>query len=107
MLLTPEGIKIQGTGITPDLTINPTLLDYEKTEKNVPKTLKILEIGATKDDPSVQLCLEILRLSLLLQDTPEEELEGLSDEQATLKKYFNGLNKAVKEISPTMKKPAF
>ena len=107
MLLTPEGIKIQGIGITPDLTINPTLLDYEKTEKNVPKTLKILEIGATKDDPSVQLCLEILRLSLLLQDTPEEELEGLSDEQATLKKYFNGLNKAVKEISPTMKKPAF
>jgi hypothetical protein len=55
----------------------------------------------------VQLCLEILRLSLLLQDTPEEELEGLSGEQATLKKYFNGLNKAVKEISPTMKKPAF
>jgi carboxyl-terminal processing protease len=107
MLLTPDGNKIQGIGISPDLTINPTLLDYEKSEKKNPAFLKKLELGATKDDPSVQLCLDILRLSLLLRDTPEEELEGLSDEQATLKKDFNGLNKAVEEISPRMKKPTF
>ena len=107
MLLTPDGTKIQGIGISPDLTINPTLLDYEKSEKKNPAFLKKLELGATKDDPSVQLCLDILRLSLLLRDTPEEELEGLSDEQATLKKDFNGLNKAVEEISPRMKKPTF
>jgi carboxyl-terminal processing protease len=107
MLLTPDGSKIQDNGIIPDLTINPALLDYEKSETNESKFLKKLELGATKDDPSIQLCLDILRLSLLLQDTPEEELEGLTDEQAAVKKRFNGLSKAVKEIAPRMKIPTF
>jgi carboxyl-terminal processing protease len=99
MLITPDGDKIQDVGINPDLHINPSLLDYEKSGKNDPLQLPTLEIGATKEDPSVQLSLDILKRSLLLQDMPEEELEGLTPEQATIKKRFNGLNKAVKEVS--------
>jgi carboxyl-terminal processing protease len=99
MLLTPEGSKIQDVGINPDLHINPSLLDYEKSGKDDPTQLPTLEIGATKDDPSVQLSLDILKRSLLLQDIPEEELEGLTPEQAAIKKRFKGLNKAVGEVS--------
>ena len=57
-----------------------------------------MELGATKDDPAIRISLDILKRSLLLQDTPEDELEGLSKEQAAIKKRFNGLNRAVEEV---------
>jgi hypothetical protein len=56
-----------------------------------------------KDDPAIKISLDILKRSLLLQDTPEEELEGLSDEQAAIKKRFNGMNRAVLEVTPQKK----
>jgi carboxyl-terminal processing protease len=99
MLLTPDGKKIQNVGIAPDLDINPSLLDYEKPSTDDPTVLPIMESGATKDDPVVQISLDILKRSLLLQDTPEEELEGLSKEQAALIKRFNGLSRAVGEVT--------
>jgi len=99
MLLTPEGKKIQDVGITPDLDIKPSLLDYEKPSVDDPTALPTMESGATKDDPAIQISLDILKRSLLLQDTPEEELEGLSDEQAAIKKRFNGLSRAVEEVA--------
>ncbi len=99
MLLTPDGKKIQNVGIAPDLDINPSLLDYEKPSTDDPTVLPIMESGATKDDPVVQISLDILKRSLLLQDTPEEELEGLSEEQAALIKRFNGLSRAVGEVT--------
>jgi hypothetical protein len=40
-----------------------------------------------KDDPAIKISLDILKRSLLLQDTPEEELEGLSDEQGSSGSY--------------------
>lgn len=97
-LLTPEGNEIQDVGITPDLNIKPSLLDYENSPANGPAALPTLELGATKDDPAIRISLDILKRSLLLQDTPEEELEGLSEEQAAIKKRFNGMNRAVEEV---------
>ncbi len=102
-LLTPEGDEIQDVGITPDLNITPPLLDYENPPVNGSTALPTLELGATKDDPAIKISLDILKRSLLLQDTPEEELEGLSDEQAAIKKRFNGLNRAVLEVTPQKK----
>jgi C-terminal processing protease CtpA/Prc len=99
MLLTPDGKEIQNVGITPDLDINPTLLDYEKSTTNDPNTLPILTLGATKDDPAIQISLDVVKRSLLLQDIPDDELEGLSDNQAAVKKRFYGLNRAVEEVS--------
>jgi hypothetical protein len=101
--LTPEGDEIQDVGITPDLNITPPLLDYENPPVNGSTALPTLELGATKDDPAIKISLDILKRSLLLQDTPEEELEGLSDEQAAIKKRFNGLNRAVLEVTPQKK----
>lgn len=102
-LLTPEGDEIQGVGITPDLEIIPPLLDYENSSANGPTALPTLELGATKDDPAIMISLDILKRSLLLQDTPEEELEGLSKEQVAIKKRFNGLNRAVLEVTQQKK----
>jgi len=99
MLLTPDGEEIQNVGITPDMNVPPTMLDYEKGARTDPARLPTLEMGATRDDPAVQLSLDILKRSLLLQDTPEEELEGLSPEQAAIKKRYNGLLKAVEQVS--------
>jgi carboxyl-terminal processing protease len=108
MLLTPDGAKIQDIGITPDLTINPVLLDYEVGTKNTPGSLERLEVGATKDDPSLELCLDILKLSLLAQDTSGDDLpEGLSEEQKIARKHFNRLLKAVDEVNPRTKIPTF
>jgi carboxyl-terminal processing protease len=97
-LLTPEGKEIQDIGITPDLTINPSLLDYEMSSGN-PPTFPYLALGATKDDPAILISLDILKRSLLLQETPDDELEGLSDEQVEIKKRFYGLNRAVEKVS--------
>ena len=99
MLLTPGGKRIQDVGITPDLEINPSLLDYEKSSADDTTALPTMESGATRDDPAIQISLDILKRSLLLQDTPEEELEGLSEEQAAIVKRFNGLNRAVEEVT--------
>jgi hypothetical protein len=55
--------------------------------------------GATMDDPAIQTSLDILKRSLLLQDTPADELGGLSDEQAAIKKRYNGMKKALKEVA--------
>jgi len=98
-LLTPEGEEIHNIGITPDFNISPSLLDYEKSSADNPAESPTLELGATKDDPAIKISLDILKRSLLLQDTPEEELEGLSDQLADIKKRFNGLNRAVKEVT--------
>ena len=97
-LLTPDGKEIQDIGITPDLTINPSLLDYEMSSGN-PPTFPYLALGATKDDPAILISLDILKRSLLLQETPDDELEGLSDEQVEIKKRFYGLNRAVEKVS--------
>jgi hypothetical protein len=51
--------------------------------------------GATRDDPAIKISLDILKRSLLLQDTPADELGGLSDEQAAIKKRYNGMKRAV------------
>lgn len=108
MLLTPDGDKIQDLGITPDLVVNPALLDYEQSTKNTPELLARLEAGATKDDPSVELCLDILKLSLLMQDTSNDDMpEGLSEEQKISRKHFNRLLKAVAEVSPRITIPTF
>lgn len=103
MLLTPDGKAIQDVGITPDLDINPALLDYENPETQDPQSLPVLAVGATRDDPAIKISLDVLKRSLLLQETPEEELEGLSDEQAAIKKRFNGLTKAIVEVSSQKK----
>ena len=55
--------------------------------------------GATRDDPAIQISLDILKRSLLLQDTPADELGGLSDEQAAIKKRYNGMKKALNEVA--------
>ncbi len=107
MLLTPEGMEIQNVGINPDLNLAPALLDYEKSEGSNRAIPPTRETGATKDDPAVQISLDILKRSLLLQDTPEEELEELSPEQSVIRKRYNGLKKAVQEVSPRMKVQAF
>lgn len=99
MLLTPDGQQIQDIGILPDMNVAQDLLDYEKGDGTDPSRLPTLALGATKDDPAVRLSLDILKRSLLLQDTPDEELDGLSPEQAVLKKRYNGLMKAVEEVS--------
>jgi carboxyl-terminal processing protease len=98
-LLTPEGIEIQAIGITPDLSITPSLLDYEKSSAIDPTALRTMAVGATRDDPAIQISLDILKRSLLLQDTPADELGGLSDEQAAIKKRYNGMKKALKEVA--------
>ena len=97
-LLTPELKEIQDVGITPDLKISPSVLDYEMSSGD-PPTYPYLARGATRDDPTILISLDILKRSLLLQNTQEEELEGLSDEQVEIKKRFNGLNRAVKEVA--------
>lgn len=58
-----------------------------------------MESGATKDDPVVRISLEILKRLLLLQDTPAEELEGLSALQEDIKKRYNGIKKALEEVA--------
>jgi carboxyl-terminal processing protease len=98
MLLTPDGKRIQDVGISPDMNMQKPALDYELPGHDETK-LPTLTLGATRDDPAVKLGLEILKRSLLLQDTPEEELEDLSPEQAAIVKRFNGLQKALQEIS--------
>ena len=55
--------------------------------------------GATRDDPAIQISLDILKRSLLLQDNPADELGGLSDEQAAIKKRYNGMKKALNEVA--------
>jgi hypothetical protein len=55
----------------------------------------------------VQLCLDILKLSLLLQETDNEDFPGLSEEQRENQKYFTGLKKALEEMTPATKMPAF
>ncbi len=107
MLLTPDGKKIQGVGVSPDLNVLPSLLDYEKSTTNDTTLLPTLEMGATKDDQAVQLSREVLKRALLLQDTPEDELEGLDPEQAAIRKRFNGLNKAVEEVARQRKMQTF
>ncbi len=107
MLLTPDGEEIQNRGIMPDMNVSPTLLDYEKGDGSDPSKLPTLAIGATKDDPAVQLSLDILKRSLLLQDLPEDELQGLTPEQAAIKKRYSGLMKAVAEVSKQRKVPVF
>ena len=98
MILTPDGERIQDVGITPDLSIPKPALDYELPGHDETK-LPTLTLGATRDDPAVKLGLEILKKSLLLQDASEEELENLTPEQAVGVKRFNGLQKAMQEIS--------
>ena len=98
MILTPDGKRIQDIGISPDLNMLKPALDYELPGHDETK-LPTLTLGATRDDPAVKLGLEILKRSLLLQNTPEEELEDLSAEQAAVVKRFNGLQKALQEIS--------
>lgn len=106
-LLTADGHEIQDVGIQPDLIMNPLLLDYEKPAAADPAILPTLALGATRDDPAVQIGLDILKRSLLLQNTPDSELEGLSPELAAIKKRFNGLNKAVEEVSLQRNAPGF
>jgi carboxyl-terminal processing protease len=97
-LLTPAGDPIQDNGIVPDLNVSKSSLDYELPGHDQSK-LPTLTLGATKGDPAVQLGLEILKQSLLLQDTPEEELAGLTLEKAAMVKRFNGMRKAVEKVS--------
>jgi carboxyl-terminal processing protease len=106
-LLTPEGDEIQGIGVIPDLNISPALLDYEKSSVNDTAQFRTLALGATKDDPAIIISLDILKRSLLLQDTPEEELEGLTEKQAAIIKRFNGLNRAVEEVKLQKKTQKF
>lgn len=106
MLLTPDGSKIQDVGITPDLSVNPILLDYEKAAKNVPGFFERLEVGATRDDPSVELCLDILKLALLHQNRAGANFSEISDEEK-IQRVFNGLLKAVEEVTPQTKIPTF
>ncbi|MBW2522308.1 MAG: hypothetical protein JRD64_06345, partial [Deltaproteobacteria bacterium] len=106
MLLTPDGSKIQDVGITPDLSVNPILLDYEKAAKNVPGFFERLEVGATRDDPSVELCLDILKLALLHQNRAGANFSEISDEEK-IERVFNGLLKAVEEVTPQTKIPTF
>ena len=94
-LLTPEGDEIQNVGITPDLNIPPSLLDYERSSANDPAAVPTMASGATRDDPAIKISLDILKRSLLLQDNPADELGGLSDEQAAIKKRYNGMKRAV------------
>ena len=98
-LLTPEGKEIQGVGVNPDLNIPPSLLDYKKTPGNGPANIPTLASGSTRDDPAIQISLDILKRSLLLQDTRLDNLAGLSDEQVKIKKRFHGLKKAIEEVS--------
>ena len=107
MLLTPDGKEIHDVGIFPDLEISSSILDYEKPSADDPNVLPTMELGATRDDPVIQISLDILKRSLLLQDTPEEELEGLSKEQTAIIKRFNGLNKAVEEVTQQKKLQKF
>jgi hypothetical protein len=44
---------------------------------------------------------------LLLQDTPVDNLAGLSDEQVKIKKRFHGLKKAIEEVSQKEKSQNF
>jgi hypothetical protein len=76
-------------------------LDYELPGHDETK-LPTLTLGATQDDPAVELGLEILKRSLLLQNASEEELESLTPAQAAGVKRFNGLQKALQEISKQM-----
>ena len=98
MLLTPDEKRIQDVGINPDLIMPKPALDYELPGHDETR-LPTLTLGATRDDPAVKLGLEILKRSLLLQDASEEELENQSPEQAAMVKRFNGLQKALQEIS--------
>ena len=98
MILTPDDERIQDVGITPDLNIPKPALDYELPGHDETK-LPTLTLGATRDDPAVKLGLEILKKSLLLQDASEEELDNLTPEQAVGVKRFNGLQKALQEIT--------
>jgi len=45
-----------------------------------------MESGATKDDAAIKISLDILKRSLLLQDTPAGELEGISAGQGDINK---------------------
>jgi len=54
-----------------------------------------MESGATKDCPAVLISLDILKESLLLHNTPEEEPGDLSNEQVIIKKRFYGLKQAL------------
>ena len=98
-LLTPEGDEIQNVGITPDLNIPASLFDYERSSADDPAALPTIESGATRNDPAIQISLDILKRSLLLLGTPAEGPSGLSGEQEVIKKRFYGLEKAVGEVS--------
>jgi hypothetical protein len=97
--LTPDGNEIQGVGVSPDLNIPPSLLDYKKSSGNDAENIPTLDSGSTRDDQAIQISLDILKRSLLLQDTPVDNLAGLSDEQVKIKKRFHGLKKAIEEVS--------
>jgi C-terminal peptidase prc len=94
-LLTPEGDEIQNVGIAPDLNIPPLLLDYERSSANDPAAVPTMASGATRNDPAIKISLDILKRSLLLQENPADELGGLSDGQAAIKKHYNGMKRAV------------
>jgi len=99
-LLTPQGDEIQNVGITPDLIIPSSLLDYEKIVAGDPVSLKTMESGATKDDPAIQISLDILKRSLGLQDTSSSgESGGLPAAQADIIQRYNKMKKALEEVA--------